>query len=40
MTWEQRNAQKLNNILNMANINVKNRDIYFFYIFFLNTTPK
>ena len=30
MTWEQRNAQKLNNLLNMANINVKNRDIYFF----------
>ena len=30
MTLEQRNAQKLNNLLNMANINVKNRDIYFF----------
>ena len=30
MTLEQRNAQKLNNLLNMANINIKNKDIYYF----------
>ena len=30
MTLEQRNAQKLNNLLNMANLNLKNKDIYFF----------
>ena len=30
ITLELRNAQKLNNLLNMANANVKNRDIYFF----------
>ena len=27
---EQRNAQKLHNLLNIANLNIKNRDIYFF----------
>ena len=30
MTLEQRNAQKLNNLINLANINAKNKDIYFF----------
>ena len=30
ITIEQRNAQKLNNLLNIANLNVKNKDIYFF----------
>ena len=30
ITLEQRNAQKLNNLLNIANLNVKNKDIYFF----------
>ena len=30
MTLEQRNAQKLNNLLSMANINIKNKDIYYF----------
>ena len=30
ITIEQRNAQKLNNLLNIANLNIKNKDIYFF----------
>ena len=30
ITLEQRNAQKLFNILNVANQNVQNRDIYFY----------
>ena len=30
MTLEQRNSQKLNNLLNMANLNIKNMDIYYF----------
>ena len=30
ITLEQRNAQKLNNLLNMANLNLKNKDIYYF----------
>ena len=30
ITVEQRNAQKLHNLLNIANLNLKNRDIYFF----------
>ena len=30
MTLEQRNSQKLNNFLNMANLNIKNKDIYYF----------
>lgn len=30
MSIEQRNAQKLYNLINIANINNKNRDIYFF----------
>ena len=30
ITLEQRNPQKLNNLLNIANLHVKNKDIYFF----------
>ena len=33
ITLEQRNAQKLNNLLNMANLNLKNKDIYYFLKF-------